>query len=207
MTPSAVQTRKLTLEEFLAMDFPEDGAKRELVNGEIVVTPAPNLPHKNVQSFLHEIFAFFKVRHPHYQAYSEFNLALWQGHHAIPDFAIARLEQHGGPCREADPFLEGPPDVVVEVLSPKGQWRDLVEKRGEYEQGNVPEYWIFDPAEGKALFLRLEAGRYREVGLPPDGVYGCASVPGLRLDVAAVFRNELAAGVAALGPGFGLSQP
>jgi hypothetical protein len=138
MTSSPVQTRKLTLEELLAMDFPEDGAKRELVNGEIVVVPAPSMPHKEVQSFLHELFTVFKLRHPHYKGYSELNLKLYEGHHAIADFVIARLEEHGGPCRKTRQFLEGPPDVVVEVLSPERQWRDLVEKRGEYEQGGCP---------------------------------------------------------------------
>jgi Uma2 family endonuclease len=206
MTPSAVETRKLTLEEFFAMDFPEDGAKRELVNGEIVVAPAPNMPHKEVQSFLYDWFAFFKLRNGQYVSYSELNLKLWEEHHAIPDFVIARLEENGGPCRKGRQFLEGPPDVVVEVLSPDRQWRDLVEKRGEYERGGVPEYWIFNPEEQKALFLRLEANHYQEVELPAGGVFECASVPGLRLDVGAVFRSDLEAGVAALGLGFGARQ-
>ena len=201
MPTSVVPTRKLTLDEFFAMDFPEDGAKRELVNGEVVVTPAPNMPHKRVQSLLHEWFGFFRFKHPEFKAYSELNLTLWDGHHAIPDFVIARLESDGGPCRESELFLEGPPDVAVEVLSPTKQWRDLVQKRSEYEQGGIPEYWLFDPAEAKALFLRLDSGRYREVEVPLGGIYDCASVPGLRLDVDALFRGDLHAAVAALGLG------
>src|SRR5262249_23937689 len=157
------------------MDFPEDGVKRELVNGEIVVPPAPDMPHKDLQSFVHNWFAFFRFKHPQYSSYSELNLRLWADHHAIPDFVIARLAEQGGPCRKTRIFLEGPPDVVVEVLSPDRQWRDLVEKRGEYARGAVPEYWIFNPEEQKAQFLRLEAGRYQEVELGPDSVYECAS--------------------------------
>jgi Uma2 family endonuclease len=203
MSASEAATRKLSLEEFLGMDVPEDGAKLELVNGEIVVTPAPDMARKRVQSFLHEWFGILRLKHPRYVSYSELSLSLWAGHHAIPDFVIARPERRGGPCRETVQLLEGPPAVVVEVLSPTRQWRDLVQKRSEYEQGRVPEYWLFDPTEPKAFFFRLGAGHYREYDRSAGRVHQCASVPGLRLDVDASFRSDPTAGVAALGPGFG----
>jgi Uma2 family endonuclease len=199
MSASVRRGHKISLEEFLEMDFPEDGVKREWVDGEIVTTPAAGMPHKKVQSFLHDWFAFFKLRHPQYTSYSELNLQLWDPQHAIPDFVIARMEEHGGPCREDKVFLYGPPDVVVEVLSPTEQWRDLVDKRHDYERGGVPEYWLFDPHKGRALFLRLEGGRYHEAAILGEGLYECASVPGLRLDVGALLRNDLQAGVDALG--------
>src|SRR5262245_50185156 len=207
MSASTPSTGKLTVGDFFSMDFPEDGIKRELVNGEIVETPSPTLPHKEIRSFLHGCFAFFKLRNRQYSSYSQLNLKMQSGDMLIPDFVISRTEEHGGPCRETHLWLEGPPDVAVEVLCPGSQWRDLIEKRREYAQSGIPEYWVFDPDEEKALFLRLESGRYREVEVQAGGVYECASVPGLRLDVEAMFRRDLAAGVSALGPGYGLSPP
>ena len=59
--------------------------------------------------------------------------------------------------------LEGPADLVIEVLSPESKTRDGVHKLAEYERGGVPEYWLIDPEAGHARFYCLGAdGRYAE---------------------------------------------
>lgn len=58
--------------------------------------------------------------------------------------------------------VEGPPDLVVEILSPRTAGKDMVRKRWTYEEAGVPEYLIVDPEERVGLLLRLEAGRYEE---------------------------------------------
>lgn len=61
-------------------------------------------------------------------------------------------------------YLEGPPDIAIEVISPGGGARDRVEKFAEYEAGGVPEYWLIDPQTETAEFYVLGAdGRYGEV--------------------------------------------
>lgn len=50
-------------------------------------------------------------------------------------------------------YVDGPPDLAIEIVSPDSYDRDYHEKRRVYEQAGVREYWIIDPAEQKAMFL------------------------------------------------------
>ncbi|MEJ7655038.1 MAG: Uma2 family endonuclease [Chloroflexia bacterium] len=59
-----------------------------------------------------------------------------------PD-VIVLLPEHLDQMRDA--FVEGPPDIVVEVLSPNDPKRDRVLKREVYAAGGVPEYWLVSP--------------------------------------------------------------
>jgi Uma2 family endonuclease len=58
--------------------------------------------------------------------------------------------------------VEGAPDLVVEIVSPRTASKDMVRKRWTYEAAGVPEYLIVDPEERVGLLLRLAAGRYEE---------------------------------------------
>jgi Uma2 family endonuclease len=76
--------------------------------------------------------------------------------------------------------LEGPADLVVEVISPGSRGVDRGEKYVEYEQGGVPEYWLFDPDRRQHEFYRLApTGLYELATVPPDGVYRSSAVDGL----------------------------
>ena len=52
-------------------------------------------------------------------------------------------------------YLEGPADLVVEIVSPDSGARDRGEKFYEYERGGVPEYWLLDYARRQAEFYQL----------------------------------------------------
>lgn len=56
-----------------------------------------------------------------------------------------------------------PPLLTVEVLSPSGRSIDLYSKRGIYQRAGVPDYWIVDPKVPSLLALHLEAGEYVEI--------------------------------------------
>jgi Uma2 family endonuclease len=82
-------------------------------------------------------------------------------------------------------------DLVLEVVSPDKPERDLVEKRGDYAEAGVPEYWIANPQTETILVLWLEGDSYVE-----HGVFGRGStatsvlLPGLAVDVDAVFDAD-----------------
>jgi Uma2 family endonuclease len=64
-------------------------------------------------------------------------------------------------------YVEGPADLVIEVISPDSRVRDRGEKFYEYEQAGVPEYWLIDPTRRKAEQYRLDgSGTYEPV--PPS---------------------------------------
>jgi Uma2 family endonuclease len=62
--------------------------------------------------------------------------------------------------RLKETYLDGPADLVVEIVSPEGVGRDRGVKFYEYAQGGVPEYWLIDPQTEWAEFYRLEEGHY-----------------------------------------------
>ena len=82
-------------------------------------------------------------------------------------------------------FLDGPADLVVEVISTESLARDRGEKFYEYEEAGIPEYWLIDPIRERVEFYRLDAqGRYDLILPDVDGVYRTPILPGFWLRVA-----------------------
>jgi Uma2 family endonuclease len=77
-------------------------------------------------------------------------------------------------------YLDGPPDLAVEIVSSDSQARDWREKYLEYEAAGVQEYWIIDPLSKTVEVSRLENGRYARVSLC-DGKLVSQIVPGFYL--------------------------
>ena len=111
------------------------------------------------------------------------------GHNLGPDF-VMRLGDNGFTpdallCRGEslhrlhDYYLEGPADLVIEILLPDHADQDREVKRRYYEQGGVPEYWLIDPALQQVTYLRRLNGTYRHGYPDADGAYRPASMPRL----------------------------
>jgi Uma2 family endonuclease len=66
------------------------------------------------------------------------------------------------PLKKSERGVEGAPDLVVEILSPRTASKDTVRKRWAYEAAGVPEYLIIDPDERVGVLLHLDSGRYQE---------------------------------------------
>jgi hypothetical protein len=92
--------------------------------------------------------------------------------------------------RVTDAYLDGPADLVIEVLLPGHEDQDREVKRRYYAEGGVPEYWIIDPADNAAEFLRLEDGAYHRQPIAPDGRYRPSGVPGLALVPARLWEGD-----------------
>lgn len=81
-------------------------------------------------------------------------------------------------------YLEGPADLVIEIISPGSRATDRGDKFYEYEQGGVPEYWLLDPERQQTEFyLRGDDGIYRLVPPGNDGIYRSQALSGLWLNV------------------------
>ncbi|MCZ7637469.1 MAG: Uma2 family endonuclease [Verrucomicrobia bacterium] len=89
-------------------------------------------------------------------------------------------------------FLEGPGDLVVEIISPGSRAVDRGEKFFEYEQGGVPEYWLIDPQRQQAEFYQRGAnGIYRLVPVDSAGRYRSRVLEGLWLEVTWLWQRPL----------------
>ena len=67
------------------------------------------------------------------------------------------------PAKKKEGGIQGPPELVVEILSRRTSGKDLTTKRWSYEAAKIPEYLILDPEEKVGLLLRLDdQGRYQD---------------------------------------------
>ena len=106
-----------------------------------------------------------------------------------PDLLFLRHEHRD---RLKTTYLDGPADLVVEIVSPESGPRDRGEKFDEYEAGGVQEYWLIDPERRQAEFYTLGAdGRYRLKVGGGEGVYRSEVLPGFWLKVEWLWQEPL----------------
>ena len=136
---------------------PDDGLRYELVDGVLLVSPAPTPRHQRV------VVSLVVLLHPAVTADAEVLVAPVDfrpdpKRSLQPDVLVVRREDAGAGR------LTLPPLLVIEVLSPGSRSVDLLLKRGIYQDSGVPSYWIVDPDEPSVTVLELDAaGGYRQV--------------------------------------------
>lgn len=149
-----------SVENYLRLDT---GLLIEYTDGFVRVLPMPSILHQWIVRFLFEMFNAYVCRHE------------------LGDVFFAPLPVQLTPIKYREPAivfvrperietLKGQPvgaDLAVEVVSEgKENWeRDYVEKRQEYAEAGIGEYWIVDPQEKKITVLSLEGSQYREHGV------------------------------------------
>ncbi|HEC84875.1 MAG: hypothetical protein DRR08_04210 [Candidatus Parabeggiatoa sp. nov. 2] len=93
-----------------------------------------------------------------------------------PDILLSR----GNPLNHIyNWYMEGPADLVIEVILPAHAAQDREVKRHYYEAGGVPEYWIVDPQRQQIDFLRFAGGQYWPVRPDSEGRYRPHNIPNL----------------------------
>jgi Uma2 family endonuclease len=89
--------------------------------------------------------------------------------------------------RITEDYLDGPADLVVEIISDDSVTRDRSRKFHEYQAGGVREYWVIDPRPGRQqadFYVLDEGGQYRPILPTPDGIYRSTVVAGFWLRLA-----------------------
>lgn len=137
-------------------DLPDDGHRYELIDGVLIVSPGPQLPHQDMVGNLYLLLrsgcpAHLKV------VLAPFAVALAKDTEVQPDLLVAERTQF---TRKE---LPGPPLLDVEVLSPSTRRIDLLLKRDRLQSAGVPSYWLVDPEGPSVTVLELRDGTYVEV--------------------------------------------
>jgi Uma2 family endonuclease len=141
----------ITLADLEAM--PEDGHRYELIDGTLLVTPAPNTRHQLCVARLLIVLGTAAGSDVHVLP-APYDWVAGPSTLFQPDVLVARRGDLG-PKR-----LERPPLLVIEVLSPSTRRLDLATKRMAYADAGVAGYWIVDPEVPSLTVLGLEEGRY-----------------------------------------------
>ena len=148
-------TRPLTRADLA--DTPDDGRRYELVDGTLIVSPAPRIPHQRVVGNLHLLL---RQGCPDglLVLFAPTAVALAEDTELQPDLLVAPTEQF------TDKELMGAPLLAVEVLSPSTSRVDRLLKRERLQEAGCPSYWLVDPDEPSILVLEMRDGGYVEAG-------------------------------------------
>ena len=132
---------KLTYEDYL--QIPNDGLKHEILDGEHFVNAAPNVPHQwLIGRIYRDLWRLLDSRSAGDAYVSPVDVELTPHDIVQPDVLAVRRERlHIVKVSR----VHGPPDLVVEVLSPSSARHDRERKRARYEVAGVAQYWIVDP--------------------------------------------------------------
>ncbi|MCS6937434.1 MAG: Uma2 family endonuclease [Candidatus Bipolaricaulota bacterium] len=178
---------KLNYEEFLKL-YDED-TRAEWVDGEVILLSPASNRHQDLVRFLTVILDLYVEKHDLgviRPAPFQMKLGLSGREPDLLFVAKEHLE------RLQENYLDGPADLVIEIISPESRLRDRGEKLAEYELAGVREYWLLDPDEKRADFYLLgDDGRYDRRRPQPDGRYRSEVLAGFVLDTNWLWRSPL----------------
>lgn len=136
--------------------LPDDGLRYELVDGVLLVSPAPRVLHQLAQAEL--LVLLHAAAPPHVRVLgAPLDITFSTTRRLQPDLVVLDREQLRGAT------VAGLPLLVVEVLSSSTRATDLTLKRHVFEQAGVPSYWLLDPEAPSLTVLELADGAYAEV--------------------------------------------
>lgn len=170
---------RMTIEEYMAL--PESNQHMELINGELIVSPAPKDGHQKA-STKHIGFFVLNIKEGELRtAPSDLHI---DGIVVVqPD--IFWISPSNDRCTlHEDGYWHGVPDLIVEILSPSTASRDRGFKYQLYERCGVREYWLVDY---ESLFIEvytLQSGKFERLGLfTPGEAFESPILNGLKIEV------------------------
>ncbi len=171
-----MSTTARTITEAELMGLPEDGFKREWVDGEIRVSPAGSLHGWIILQLSARIVAHVDAHALGFAFDSSTGCWMPSGNLRVPDLGFVTRERMPDGPREG--FLDIVPDLAVEVLCPGDSQRAILDKVGEYLAAGVRLAWVIDPTARRAAAHRSLTD-VREMG-EDDFLEGLDVVPGFR---------------------------
>lgn len=128
-----------TVEDYYQL--PEDGNQYEIIHGQLELKPSPSTTHQRLSQRL-ERRLVDTCENEYIVMYAPVDVILSENETRQPDILMIHrarehiIEEHA---------VVGPPDLVIEILSPNSAKRDRTVKRESYAGFGIPEYWIVDP--------------------------------------------------------------
>lgn len=181
---------RLTYDDFL--QFPDDGKRHEVIDGEHYVTPSPNLRHQRVVGRLYLSIGNYLEAYPGVGQLFLAPLDVVLSYHDVvePDLLFVAGDQSS---IMTEKNIQGPPALVVEVLSKGTRKKDAQIKRRLFERTGVREYWLVDPELDLVQVLRPSDARklvrVDELSAEDDATLTTPLMPGWQLAMPALFAD------------------
>jgi len=181
----ATATRRYTYDDL--RETPDDGLRYEIIDGELIVSAAPTRWHQEIQQLLNRWFDRASGYGQLGKLFSApVDIKFATDNVVEPDLLFIRRSRLGIYRHEG--FMEAPPDIVVEIVSPSSRDRDLDEKLALYAAQGVPEYWVADYVGPTLRLFVLSEGTYQEIA-PTGGRLRSLVLPDLVIVFADLFDD------------------
>lgn len=137
--------------------MPDDGRRYEIIDGSLIVSPAPRIRHQIVAG---ELTARLRAACPDHARVlcAPVDVVLADDTVMQPDILVALRSDF----TETD--LPGPPLLAIEVLSPSTRGIDLLLKKERLQRAGCPYYWVIDPDEPSILAFTMRGGVFELTG-------------------------------------------
>jgi Uma2 family endonuclease len=171
----------LTYEDYCLL--PTDRNRYEILDGELSVTPAPRIKHQRISSHLNAIIVSHILPRQLGEIFAApTDVILAPTTVVQPDLIFIGSDRRHLATERA---IEGPPTLVIEILSPTTHRTDRVIKAQLYAKYEVPHYWLIDPDQ-QALEAYELAGDHYNLVLSAQGseVFTPSLFPGLSIQLA-----------------------
>jgi Uma2 family endonuclease len=176
--------------------------KAELIEGTVFMpSPVRAQKHSEPHSHLNWWLVSYVLETPAVHSFDNPSVRLDLDNEPQPDLVLIKASAKGGQARiSADDYIEGPPELVVEIMGSSRAY-DLHQKKDAYRRNGVREYlaWITD--EKRVLWWHLREGQFEEILPDRRGLLKSTVFPGLWLDANSLLRDDLKAVLAALREG------
>jgi Uma2 family endonuclease len=181
MATPATESKPLTVEDMYSM--PRDGRKYELIEGELVVSPA-GMKHEEIGVELLLRLRAFLGQHRLGKVFgSSAGFELASGNLLSPDVSFVRMERFPDGV-VPDTFGRFAPDLAVEVLSPSDSMARVEQKVDLYLENGAQLVWVINPKAARATVYRADGSA---AIIRADGALdGEAVLPGFRCALAEI---------------------
>jgi Uma2 family endonuclease len=140
--------------------LPDDGRRYEIIEGELCEMPSPTSAHgvtiRNLMFLLGPVIEVLRG----WLLTAPLDVFFPGADPVQPDIVVLLPESNASLVVRG---IEGPPDLLIEVLSPSNRGHDLLTKRALYARAGVPEYWIVDPTNRTVEILTLDRDAFHTV--------------------------------------------
>ncbi len=176
--------------------------KAELIEGVVYVgSPVRQVQHGRPEHMLVRWLGYYEDLTPGLDVGGNVTVRLDLDNEPQPDLLLRLPARVGGHSHtSADGYLEGPPELVIEVAASSVSY-DLHQKLHTYRRNGVQEYLVHRVDDGEVDWFWLEGGQYVRQQPDADGLLRSRVFSGLWLDVPALLRAEAATVKAAVERG------
>ena len=183
---SEVKFPAITVSDYEAL--PETGPRYQLVEGELIMTPAPDRYHQEISGRIEFLLRKYLEDHPIGKLYdAPFDVYLSETNVFQPDILFIAKKRLAILSRRG---AEGAPNLVVEILSPRTAGIDTGAKKKMYAQSGAGELWIVDPETKQVQIYELKIDpEFPKAAYREGEQFSSPLFPGLEIDVAEIFRE------------------